>query len=107
MANWSASSSRIRIEAVTVPMGDDLCVVITGGDRPHLGAVGLGEARGSISVLTIPGHREDVIVQSAASKLAARLGKNVVVCCGIHVDHITKDEIEFVIRTIDEFCESF
>lgn len=114
MRRWSESSSRITLEAVDVPMGDDHCLVITGGGRPHLGAVALAQARPSLrdpskvsastSVLTLLGHKEDIVAHRAAERLAAALNCNVAVCCGIHLDAISAVELEFIDRAIDRFC---
>ncbi|MCE5306841.1 MAG: hypothetical protein LLG20_04310 [Acidobacteriales bacterium] len=114
LPKWTETYGRVTLEAVPVPMGNDLCLVITGGDRPHLGAVALAQARPSLedstkvsastSVLTVPGHKEDLLARSAAQSLAARLNRTVVVCCGIHVDAISPDELRFVEEAVERLC---
>ncbi len=116
LPEWSETYGRIALRALTTPMGKDLCVVITGGDRPHLGAVALAQPRPSLrdparvsastSVLTLLGHKEDLLARSVAERLASALNTNVVVCCGIHVDGITADELKAVEEAVDRFCES-
>jgi hypothetical protein len=108
---------RIVVDFTSVAMGNDLCVVIAGGELPHLGAVAVAQARPSLqdktklsattSVITLLGHKEDVVATRVAHALAARLNKNVVVCCGIHVDDIRPDELMFVEDVIRRFCENF
>ena len=108
---------RIVIDFSTIAMGNDLCVVIAGGEVPHLGAVAVAQARPSLqdktklsattSVITLLGHKEDVVAKRVAHALAARLNKNVVVCCGIHVDDIRPDELQFVEGAVRRFCEKF
>jgi hypothetical protein len=114
---WKDQYSRIIIEFTSVPMGNDLCVVIAGGEVPHLGAVAVAQVRPSLqdgaklsastSVITLLGHKEDVIARKVAHVLAAKLNKNVAVCCGIHVDDITPDELSFVERAVQRFCEAY
>jgi gallate decarboxylase subunit D len=114
---WSERFGRLSLEAVSVPMGNDLCIVITGGELPHLGAVALAQVRPSLrdhsvlsastSVLTLPGHKEDEIARKVAEVLATKLNKNVVVCCGIHIDDITAAEMDFVFSAIDRFCSTY
>jgi hypothetical protein len=114
---WKDQYSRIIIDFTAVPMGNDLCVVIAGGEVPHLGAVAVAQARPSLkddtklsastSVITLLGHKEDVIARNVAHGLAAKLNKNVAVCCGIHVDDITPDELSFIEDAIKRFCESY
>lgn len=114
LPKWTETYGRVTLEAVAVPMGDDLCLAITGGDRPHLGAVALAQARPSLqdsskvsastSVLTLLGHKEDMLARTAAQRLAAGLNRTVVVCCGIHVDAILPDELRFVEAAIERLC---
>ncbi len=115
LPEWTEAYKRVRLEALTVRMGDDLCIVITGGDQPHLGAVALAQARPSLedkskisastSVLTVLGHKEDLLARTAAQTLAAAINKTVVVCCGIHVNAISEDEIHFIEAAIGRFCQ--
>ncbi len=103
---------RIKIETVILPMGKDICIVITGGNAPHLGAVAAAQARPSLkdsgqlsastSVITLLGHKEDEVVRRIAHHAAKDLGTNVAVCCGIHVDHISEAEMAFVEQYIEE-----
>jgi len=114
LPKWTETYGRVTLEAVPVPMGNDLCLVITGGDRPHLGAVALAQARPSLedsskvsastSVLTVLGHKEDILARNAAQCLAAGLNRTVAVCCGIHVDAISPDELRFVEEAIERLC---
>ena len=92
------------INCSATQMGKDLNVSIYGGELPHIGAVALGIPRASlenenkisssVSVLTITGHKEDVIVQKSAKILSSTLNCTVVVSCGIHIDNITFDDIQ-------------
>jgi len=107
----------IKIVIEALAMGEDLTVAITGGDLPHLGAAALGVPRpslsdpramsASVSVLTITGHKEDEIVRYAAYKLAASLGRSVLVAGGIHIDNITQQGISLVRTLVDEILETF
>lgn len=115
MFRFAEEEGRINITLQATIMGKDLCVVITGGERPHLGAVALGLVRfslsdssknsASVSVLTVPGHKEDELARSIAQKITSKLGINTVVSCGIHVDNITITEINMVSRLTDKLSD--
>jgi hypothetical protein len=85
-------------------MGADACLILTGGERPHLGAVAVGQVReslaipgqysSSISNITLLGHKEDVLAREIAARVAVAFGANVVVCCGIHTDNIALEDIK-------------
>jgi len=108
---------RITIQFMAVNMGSDLCIVICGGDRPHLGAAGLAqchashanplEMSASVSVMTLLGHKEDQIASLVAARISRGIGTNVAVLCGIHLDDICKTEIESIRRMVDEWCDEF
>jgi hypothetical protein len=114
---WKDQYSRIIIDFSSVPMGNDLCVVIAGGEVPHLGAVAVAQAPPSLqdnsklsastSVITLLGHKEDENARNVAHLLAANLNKNVAVCCGIHVDDITAEELSFIDGAVKRFCADF
>lgn len=87
---------RLRLRLTCLPMGEDLCVTLTGGDREHLGAVALAGPGGPPAALTVPGHREADLASELASRLSDRTGRTVCVACGIHLDRITPSEIQDV-----------
>lgn len=92
----SAERGAMRLEAEVVPMGADLCVVVTGGERPHLGSAALGTPHANItdgvspsatvSVLNLTGHRDGVLAERMCKRLSAALGRHVLVACGVHTD---------------------
>lgn len=100
-----------NINCSAVKMGNDWNISIYGGNLPHIGAIALGIPRpsledknkisSSVSVLTITGHKEDIIVQKIAKVLSSTLNSTVVVTCGIHIDDITFDDIQNLNLVID------
>lgn len=107
-----SSNGNLKIDLKAIIMGEDLCVTITGGEAPHLGAVAVGIPREShlnnktlsstVSVITLIGHKEDEIVKPTADMLAKELNKNVVVSCGIHIDDINNTRIDYIVKKINE-----
>lgn len=93
-------------------MGEDVCLVLTGGDRPHCGAVAVAQVRESLSTrgklsstvsnITLLGHKEDVLARRLASRVAVAVAANAVVCCGIHLDDISADEITAILDAADD-----
>ena len=112
MIHLTKEQGRIKINVHAVAIGEDLCVIIAGGDSPHIGCVTLSVPRPSLadaavmsattSVLNMIGHKDDEAARYVSHTLAAKLNKNVVVTCGIHVDQITPSEIEATIRLLKE-----
>jgi hypothetical protein len=108
------ASGRV-LEARIEIVGDDLVVVIGGGERPHVGCVvlaqphpGKGDATkwsASCSVLTIPPHKEEPIARGIAEKLAATLGRVAVVTAGVHDDNLDAEGIATYLRLAEELAE--
>ena len=78
----------------------DFLVVAAGGDYMHIGAISLNE-----QTVAAPGHKEDVITSMMAGEIRnyivnAKLSEappNICVVGGIHVDHISGEQIEAVV----------
>lgn len=78
-----------------VPMGQDLCVIITGGEA-HIGAVTSGSKTKEPETTVFGTHKEYHVTEMAARILRQEIDGNFTVCCGIHLDNIDKQEISDV-----------
>ncbi len=100
------SRGRFSIQALVQTIGRDVLVSLWGGDRPHIGSIGMATPRPSLkdpkkwsatsSNFTYVGHKEDSVVKMISEKLASRLKTNIVVVAGIHWDNIRSEEIEII-----------
>ncbi|MGM9921838.1 MAG: hypothetical protein ACI33O_11355 [Bhargavaea sp.] len=92
--------------------GDDLLILVTGGDKPHLGTCVMAVPRPSLaendrisvtsSVLNRTGHKDEAICRLLAEK-AAVSHKAVTVCTGgFHKDHMTGDQIRELMQALKE-----
>jgi len=108
----ASERGRIQLRLCCLRMGADLCVTLSGGDRPHIGAVALseaalGEARHpTTSVITLRNHREDALARRIACQVAAHSGVAVCVACGIHVEAIQPKELADVLAMAEELTRS-
>ena len=99
----SAGEGAHRVEVLCVLFGSDLCLCIGGGQKPHIGAAALAVSRESLrcasnpsasaSVLCVTGHKEDELAREAALRFATRLGGNVLVSAGMHIDQAKEGDI--------------
>lgn len=105
-----------RLQAEITIIGEDLVIVVGGGERPHLGCVVLaqpspskgrpGAWSASCSVLTIPPHKEEPIARGIATRVAEELARVTVVTAGIHDDHLDRAGIDDYLRLGEELAES-
>lgn len=80
----------IRLEALFA--GNDLCVLITGGDA-HIGAISIYSKVEGIQTISLKHHKDHVIGERLLDYLKDTEIETISVSCGIHVDHITKQQI--------------
>ena len=116
MQDLNIEKGRIKINMKAILIGEDLCVIISGGDCPHIGCVTLSVPRPSLldesiissttSVLNLVGHKDDEAARYVSHALSSKLNKNVVVTCGIHIDNITAQEINITIKLLSELTET-
>jgi len=112
----TVESGRMKINLKAITIGEDLCVIISGGNRPHIGCVTLSVPRPSLSdasinsattsVLNLLGHKDDEAARYVSHSLSSKLNKHVVVTCGIHVDNITSEEIKITIELIKRLTDT-
>ncbi|MCE1228633.1 MAG: hypothetical protein LWX11_03985 [Firmicutes bacterium] len=94
MIRLEGQRGRLHLTLVALPLGADLCVTLTGGDREHIGAVALAHPDMPPQVLTVPHHREAELALELAQRLALHFRCAVSLTCGIHLDGLQPQEIE-------------
>ena len=104
-----------RIEAVIVVCGKDLVVIFGGGQAYHTGAVATAVSHPGLkdphkitstaSVFTVAGHKEDVIVRTAALKISKKLQRTVTVIAGLHIDAATTQDIDQLLYNFEALTE--
>ena len=55
----------------------------------------------SVSTLTLPGHKDYVVANTAAEKICKALEVPTIVTVGIHYDNATRKEIEEIISVVN------
>ena len=91
-------------------VGEDLIVCLF-NEAGHIGAVAVAdfcekEHQASVSVITRPGHREDVTASEAARRLCKALERPVCVIAGIHLDNITKEELAGIVENCEKLTDT-
>ena len=107
----SRGRGRTKVSLLAKNLGRDLVLFIY-NENAHIGAVAVGEydyecERASVSVITRLGHKDDTIAQRAAYLISKSLHKSVCVIAGIHLDNITREEMERLVENATVVVESF
>ncbi|MGL4450404.1 MAG: hypothetical protein ACRCTZ_04320 [Sarcina sp.] len=95
---------KYKIKGIINFCGKDVNVAIIGGEKEHIGAVALAQPRKSLSdetkisattsVICAMGHKEDELAKLVAESLAKQFNCIVSASVGIHIDNVTKDDID-------------
>lgn len=98
------------IQANLTQAGEDLVIVVTGGDKPHVGSIVLAQPcdsnRNGVSscVLTIPPHKEEAIARPIAEAVSLASGHVTVVTAGIHEERLDAEGIGVFLRLADQMA---
>lgn len=79
-------------------IGNDLLLIITGGDIPHLGTITTYSTIQQKSIIRFPSHhgrfhKDDTLSDCILEKIEPYLIGNCVITSGVHINHITKKQI--------------
>lgn len=96
---------RINIAIKGEFIGQDLLVIVQGGDTPHIGSLSGINKKEDLKTLSFHEHKEYILTEMICNKYKNKINGNLVVCGGIHLDNITKDEIKLVVDMVDKLTE--
>ena len=114
---FNAGSGRLAVRlAVQETGGAGLNCFFSGGERPHVGGVAAAVPRmktggeGTTSdqwVVSLPGHKDALLAQKLAVRLAEACGEPVVVTVGIHIDAATVGELSLLEENCEELVRTY
>lgn len=93
------------IEAFISVLDEGLHVLLVGGCRTHVGAVSRAVPGQETETVQYPSHREGTVSERWASRLSEVFRCPAVVCCGIHYDHVSKEEIRRIVTAAEDLLE--
>ena len=77
-------------------------VLLTSERYGHVGAISHIEEGMELQTIQFPGHKDAVVSDMWASWLYEKMQCPITVCCGIHYDDITKEQIGQVVDCTNE-----
>ena len=102
----AARTFRGKIITADATVTDDgVQIGLFGGDRPHIGAVGILAPDGNISVTEFEGHKEGILCQNWCETLAKAGRTPAVVSAGVHYDKAGKEEIVQIVQLCRELLK--
>ncbi len=104
MITLTAQENRVALHMRALFMGQDLCILLDGGHKPHIGAVSTAHPDKQ-ETFCLPSHKEDILATDIALTLQQEFGCTVTCLCGIHLQDITRHEIDVVYRLSQELVQ--
>ena len=86
-------------------LDEGIHVLLTGGDKSHIGAVSWAEPGEEVRTQVFPGHRDDVLSEPWAESIALAAGQRTLVVCGIHYDNASREDIAEIVRTAGKLLQ--
>lgn len=94
-----------RITAQVTRLDSGFHVLLAGGDKSHVGAVGMAHYGKLLCSYAFPSHKEQVICSEWAIRISAQCCCDVTVACGIHYENATREQIETIVKASDEWLQ--
>jgi hypothetical protein len=107
----SYGEGRYIIHITAIITGDGISVIITGGEKPHVGGSALSVPRSGKAgdkthcdtwITPRPGHRDSEIAALVSRMVCTDTGMTTAVIAGIHIDRAEKEEINTLIENSRE-----
>ncbi len=97
MEELKVKKKGIYISAKVVYVQDDILILVYGGDKPHIGSCLLANQR-ELKSICFKHHKDDILLGIMANKLKKHTSKNICLTGGVHIDGITKKQIQVVLK---------
>lgn len=91
-----------ELNAMIIRLDYGIQVVLTGGEKSHVGSVTVSDEEGCLHTVTIPGHKETILSEQWASNLGKAFGVPVVVTVGIHYEKLSQEGIQQILSVCNE-----
>ena len=96
------------ITVTALPAGSDWSVTVLGGCAPHVGSVSLAEYQdGTVMLRTLlrESHKDQVVGDRFARRLAEQQKCTVCVSCGIHYEGPDRGDLEQIVACADNLLD--
>lgn len=107
----AAGEGRFRLEAAVTVTPRGITVTACSPRYAHLGATAQAIPRpepgrtATVSILSVPCHRDEIPAHDIAAKLATRFHMPVAASTGLHVDDATDEDLHTFLGVVSELTE--
>ncbi len=111
----STGKGKYKIFCEIKQIGEDLLLLVYGGEKPHAGSVCIAQPRESLknksktsctsSVFNFLGHKDEAIARMFAERICRKTGKKVIALAGVHVKNASYEEINVILENARKLLE--
>lgn len=80
-------------------------LLLTGGDRTHVGSISAADGEGVLKTICFQGHKEEVLSDLWAKEISVHTKQPSVVAAGIHYDHAKPEQIQEIIEVTEQMLQ--
>ena len=106
-ADIKVGEGRYSIVLESYKIGKDRLFIIKGGEEEHIGSVTLIDEKDCLQTISKKGHKDYIISERMADIIYDKIGSDLLVICGIHIDNATKNEIDILINNTQTCVDIF
>ncbi len=96
---------RYRVWVDKHSIGDDIVLLVGGGEKPHIGGIVVCKPNEPAYILSLPKHRDVEALELIASIVSKKYNTTCTAIGGIHIDNATKDEIKRILDNCRKIAE--
>ena len=86
-------------------LDEGLHILLTGGGRPHVGAVSVADPQGAVTTQQFPTHKDGVVSERWAQTVSEAGYYPAVVVAGIHYDDLNQKQIDDVVKLTNDILD--
>ena len=98
----TAGKGKYKVWMTQQSIGEDILIVLGGGEKTHIGGVVLCEPGKPPQVIRLEGHYDDVVLQPLAEAVCEKYTAKVIAVGGVHVDNASQEEIDLLVKNCKE-----
>ncbi len=103
MTTYTKGTGIHQVKLQQIQLGNDILLILTGGEQPHIGATITKAPNQDIQMQKIGTHHDHIVLEPLTLKAAEKHPNNTIVATGgIHIDNATSKDIETIIQNCKE-----
>jgi len=106
-ADVKVGEGRYTVVLECYKIGKDRLCIIKGGEEEHIGSATLIEEKDYVQTISKKGHKDYIISERIAHIIYDRIGKDLLVVCGVHIENATQDEIDILVQNAQKCVNIF